>query len=303
MTKALATSDRENLLHDIDKITALAVGYNSREVLANSLSPFYGRMQIVVVDNASSDGSVAFLKQDFPDIDIIENQRNLGYGTGFNAGLARVKTPYILALSPDSEFSIEKLEQLYGFAEAFDNSAMTSPALDVPGHGNENWVMGPGELNHRKASFEGVGPFCSWFSSGALCLYRTEMLRAIGGFDENIFLYHEDLDLCLRLRRAGYSIVSIPGIAATHFNSGSAPPSVKLHWRKEWNFAWSRLYVTNKFAGRHAMLRLAFKLISIRGPKSLFYAATINRKRFVRDFSSTLGALAFLMGRRPNPKS
>ena len=290
-------------MQDINKITALAVGYNSREVLANSLSPFYGRMDIVVVDNASSDGSVAFLKKEFPDIDIVENQRNLGYGAGFNTGLARVKTPYILAFSPDSVFSVEKLEQLYGFAEKFDNAAMTCPALHVPGHGDEIWVMGPGEMNHGKASFEGDGPFCSWFSSGAVCLYRTEMLRAIGGFDENIFLYNEDLDLRMRLRRAGYGIVIIPGITATHFNSGSAPPSVKLHWRKDWNFAWGHLYVTNKFWGRRAMLGSAVKLISIRGPKSLFYALTINRKRFIRDFALTLGALAFLLGRRPNPKS
>ena len=158
-------------------------------------------------------------------------------------------------------------------------------------------------MNFRKTSLDGPGQFCSWFSSGAACIYRAHMLRTIGGFDENILLYNEGLDLCMRLTRAGYGLVTIPSLAVRQKHSGSSPPSDLLHWRKDWNFAWGHLYVTNKFAGRRAMLRSALKLISVRGPKSLFYALTINKKRFIRDVSATLGALAFLLDRRPNPKS
>ena len=180
---------------------------------------------------------------------------------------------------------------------------MTSPILNLPKQGKETWVMGPKETNFRKSSTDDAGPFCSWFSSGALSVYRTGMLRAIGGFDENIFLYNEDLDLCMRLTRAGYSLVIIPSLAVRQKPSGSSPPSDRLHWRKDWNFAWGHLYVTNKFSGRRAMLRSALNFLSVRGPKSLFYAVTLNKKRFIRDFAGTLGALSYLLGRRPNPKS
>ena len=284
-----------------DEITVVTVSYNSRAVLSKSLSEYYGHVNIVVVDNASADDSVGLLSQEFPDITIIESSRNLGYGTGFNLALAQVQTPYILALSPDAEFSIEEFEQLFKFAKKFENSAMTSPILNVPRHGKEIWVMGPDETNFRKSSMDSAGPFCSWFSSGALCVYRTGMLRAIGGFDENIFLYNEDLDLCMRLTRAGFSLVTIPCLAVTQKPSGSSPQSDRLHWRKDWNFAWGHLYVTNKFAGRRAMFRSALRMISIRGPKSLFYAVTLNKKRFIRDFAGTLGAVSFLLNRRPNP--
>ncbi len=287
----------------LDEITALTVGYNSQAVLPTSLAPIYGHMKIVVVDNASADGSVSMLEKDFSDVTIVKNDKNLGYGAGFNSGLAKIKTKYLLAFSPDSVFTLNQLRQLHQFAELYDNAAMTSPSLDVPNHGKEIWVMGPGEMNHRRASFLADGPFCSWFSSGAVCIYRTDMLNAIGGFDENIFLYNEDLDLCIRLTRAGYSIINVPNIVATHLNSGSAPPSAKLHWRKDWNFAWGRLYVTNKFSGKPTMLRLALRIIILRSLKSMFYAVTFDKKRFIRDFSTTLGALAFLLNKRPNPKS
>ena len=160
--------------------------------------------------------------------------------------------------------------------------------------------MGPHELNHIKAEFEPEGDFCSWFISETVNLCRTNFLRDIGGFDENIFLYQEDLDLCLRITRAGFSIICIPSVIALHLNSQCAgAPTLKLHWRKDWNLIWGTLYVLEKFASKSAMRKAAFRILYKKGFKSLFYALIFDKKRFIRDGAGAAGCSAYFMGRKP----
>ena len=161
------------------------------------------------------------------------------------------------------------------------------------------WIMGPGEIGHRLADVDCVGPFCSWFSSAAITLYRTDVIKKIGGFDENIFLYHEDLEMALRIHKAGYSMVNMPNIVAHHINSGSTAPSVRQHWRKDWNYWWGFFYVQKKHGKPGDSRRWAWKIIFTKAPKALFYLLTLDRKRFTRDFAGTHSAISFLFGKKP----
>ena len=225
---------------------------------------------------------------------------NKGYGGGINSGLSEVKTPYLLIVNPDSEIALDGVEQLFAALQKYENAAFVAPQLDVPRLGLENWVMGPHEYVHKKADFKPDGDFCSWFLAGTVNLYRTKVLQDLGGFDENIFLYQEDLDLCLRITRAGYSIVCVPATVANHLNSQSAgSPSTKLHWRKDWNFSWSTLYVLGKFADRSVFWKQVCQILYIHGLKSLFYAMVLDKKRFIRDTAATFGCLAYLAGGKP----
>ncbi len=97
------------------------------------------------------------------------------------------------------------------------------------------------------------GPFCSWFLSACVILFHTKILQGLGSFDDNIFLYLENLDLSPRFTKAGHSMIGIPEATADHFNSYSASKSLKLYWRKDWNFAWSRSYLAEKHRGRNDM--------------------------------------------------
>jgi N-acetylglucosaminyl-diphospho-decaprenol L-rhamnosyltransferase len=282
-----------------DEITVLSVSYNTKDIIASSLEPFLGAKEIIVVDNASQDQSVEYIKQTFPQVTLIENDLNLGYGGGFNTGLAHVKTPYLFAISPDTEITPAALEELYNALKSYEGAALVSPALEVPRQGIEMWIMGPQELGHRLSEVPCDGPFSSWFSSAAITLYRTNVIKEVGGFDENIFLYQEDLDLALRITKAGYSMVNMPNILAHHMNSGSTAPSVSQHWRKDWNLAWGSLYVLEKHGPAGAARAKAWKLIMAKAPKALFYALVLDRKRLVRDFAVTHGAVSFLLGKTP----
>ena len=284
----------------LDEITVLSVCYNSKNVIINCLAPLMGAKQVIVVDNASMDGSAEAIERALPGVTIIKNKTNKGYGGGVNTGLFEVKTPYLLIVNPDSEIALEGVERLYDALQKYEGAAIVAPQQKVPRHGLENWVMGPGEYVHRKANFKPDGDFCSWFLSGTVNLCRTKVLQDLGGFDENIFLYQEDLDLCHRITRAGHSIVCVPSIVAQHLNKQSpgGPPS-KLHWRRDWNFAWSTLYVLDKFADKPAMWKEARRILFKHGLKFLFYALALDKKRFIRDGATTAGCIAYLAGRKP----
>jgi len=287
----------------VDDISVVIVNYNSEAVITDCIEPLRALENIYIVDNGSDKKSIDFIKVDFPDIPLIENKENLGYGRGFNVGLALVKTKYVLTINPDARFSMADLESLHHAAETYPEVGIIAPLLDVPRMGVETWVMGPNELNHQRAEFVPEGPFCSWFVAGAVCLYRTSAMLEIGGFDDNIFLYNEDVDLCLRMHRAGYSLIYIAALVAFHINSASAPQTDKLHWRKDWNFAWGHLYILNKYSGHDAAKKAAWKMIRDKGLKSLFYLLTFGKKRFIRDFAATHGAVSFLLGKKPAPTS
>lgn len=283
----------------LDEITVVIVNYNSEYVIADSLRPLAGVAQTVIVDNASAKESVDYLRETFPEATLIANERNLGYGCAVNQGFRESKTKYTLVVSPDTEITADEVKQLYDAAERYDDAAVVAPALVPPRSGPELWVMGPGEFDHRRATFDPVGPFCSWFVAGTIMFCPTRRFLEIGGFDENIFLYMEDLELAKRITQAGYSMIYVPEVKARHLTGRSSPPSVRLHWRKDWNFAWGYLYVVEKFGGRSAARRRALDYLARKIPRSLFYLLALDRKRFVRDFAGTHGALSYLLNRKP----
>ncbi len=282
-----------------NEITVVVVCYNSKLVIADSIEPLINVAKIIIVDNASGDGSIEFIKLQYPNVQLILNERNMGFGSGINVGFRASNTKYTLVISPDTILGGDDLEKLYHEAERNDNAAIVAPSLVVPKTGKELWVMASDEMTHRRAEFDADGAFCTWFMSGAVMLCRTDYFNEVGGFDENIFLYNEDLDLSKKISIAGYAMIYVPEIEAKHLNSQSAPPSNKLAWQKNWNFAWSFLYVLEKYNGITEAHREARSLLLKKGLKALFYMLVLDKKRFMRDFSSTHGVVSYLLSRKP----
>ena len=281
----------------LDETTVVTVNYNSIDVIDECLEPLLGAKETIVVDNDSTDESLAMIEKRFPSVRIIRTGENTGNGAGLNVGIFAAKTPYVLLIDPDAILTVENLQRLHQGLQDYPDAAFTAPCLQIPRHGQDLWVMGPAETSHSVTREAPDGPFCSWFLTAAVALYRTDVIQKLGGFDENIFLYLEDLDLCMRVTQAGHSMIALPDATAYHANSHSAAKSWKLHWRKDWNFAWSHMYVTEKFEGRHAMRKQAWIMLRKRAPKAFFYALTLDRKRFVRDFSATHAVISYFMGR------
>ena len=280
----------------LSETSVIVVCYNSSAVIADSLAPLKDAAAVIVVDNASTDGSAERIAADFPGVTLIRNERNLGYGRAVNQAMDLVETPYALHLNPDAVLPPEMLAKLQeGMVGAGDKCVIAAPLLESPRRGFELSVSGPGEWAQSPIRPEPEGPFCTWFVTGAVWLVRTATWRALGGFDENIFLYHDDFEFCRRATEADYRIVVVPDARGKHLVSQGTTPTTRIRWRKEWNIIWGHLYVLRKYEGAASAKREAWRLIRKHGPKTLFYALVLQRKRFMRDLAVTHAALTHLL--------
>lgn len=214
-------------------ISVVVLNYNGRRYLKRCISSLsvqsYGDFEVIVVDNGSTDESVEYLKTHFPQVKIVRNEYNLGFAGGINAGIEHAEGKYILTLNNDTQADMNFVERL---AEAMDSDkavGMCASKMLVPdGRINSTgiclsrsgaaWDRGmfePDEGQYEELE-EVFGP-----CAGA-ALYRKEMLDEIGLFDEDFFLYMEDVDLAFRARLAGWRCIYVPGAEVYHFHGGTA---------------------------------------------------------------------------------
>jgi len=245
-----------------DKISVVFVVHNSISVIPDSLKSLENAKHLVVTDNASTDGSADLIKSLHPNATIIHNSHNSGVSLPCNMAFKKVETEFTLYMNPDITFDNACIEQLVHTLEKDANCAVVSPMIYNSNGDQEIDVLGPGEINHRKIEVEPSGPFCSWFVCGSLWLWRTEALRKIDYLDANIFLYNEDVDVCIRATQAGYSLIVDTEARIDHKGGASEKPNAKTRWRKDWNITWSHFYLCAKHKNiEAAMMEARWKLM------------------------------------------
>lgn len=254
-----------------DEITVVIVTYNSAKVVGGCLKPLMEATKIVVVDNASNDQTCEVVRQISPDIEIIKNTKNTGFGAGINQGMSCVETTYGFAINPDAVVQPGALEELARKAEASPDAAILCPFLHDANGRVELPVMGPHEIYHYPMVTEPAGDFCTWFMTGAALLYRTRAWQDVGGYDETIFLYNEDADLALRTSAKGYSMIIVPTAVVVHSGGGSSAPSPHVVRLKNWHMTWSHLYLTGKHLDKGLARREALVKAIRFGLRTLMY--------------------------------
>ena len=281
-------------MKNFDDITVVIVLYNSQRVVKNCLDRFSQNQKIIFVDNCSSDQSVEIVNQLRPNAKIILNKENKGYGSAANQAFSIVDTTYILLINPDAVIFSSSLLKLYEAAEDNPNAGIVAP-----GRGWDLHLRGPNGISYDTEMVYPEGPFCTWFVSGAIWLVRASDCKTLEGFDENIFLYNEDYDFCLRLRKAGKAILICPNAEAEHQESSSTSLGYEIQWRKEWNLIWGHLYVTKKHFGLSATKVEIYRLILRHFPKMIFHGLVFERKRFRRDFAIIHAIASFIFSGKP----
>jgi GT2 family glycosyltransferase len=215
-------------------ITVVVVTWNAADLVAACLQSLVRQTvphRVVVVDNASADGTVDLLSGRFPDVHVVRNPRNLGFAGGVEAGLAVVDTPFVALLNNDAEAEPDWLARLAEALDAHPEAAavtsrllltdVTPPTLNnagvlllTDGYGADRGLRAPADAFDEPDEVFG-------FSGGA-ALLRTDALREVGGFPAPFFLYYEDTDTSWRLRRAGWSIRYEPSAVVHHRHSATA---------------------------------------------------------------------------------
>lgn len=212
--------------HDAWHETAIViVTFNSSQVLEKCLQSVAKAAQIIVVDNNSSDTTCEVALATLPSVTLCRNLKNMDFGRACNIGLNAAKTRYIVFLNPDATLSEKALQILYDTAQQYPDAKMLAPALENIA-GQRTTSFDNNRLHQKSWAHETVADACCCveFISGAVMFAPTEVMRDIGGFDDHIFLFYEDDDICERVRKIG-SIIYQPAATACHLWGRSSPPT------------------------------------------------------------------------------
>ena len=235
-------------------VSVVCVTYRSRDLVPAALRSAVDacaaaglRPELIVVDNASDDGTVELVAATVPEAVIIGNTENLGFGRANNQAFAVAGGRWWLLLNPDATLEASALTALVHSLQADPRLAAVGPSVGGAGAGDaESAGMLPGLrslaghflfINHllptdRGGAWRGfqvrpprgTAPRPVDWISAAVVLMRPEAVHAVGGFDPSIFLYGEDVDLCARLLDAGWRLALVPGARAGHSIGGSQRP-------------------------------------------------------------------------------
>ncbi|HPE52267.1 glycosyltransferase family 2 protein, partial [Methanothrix sp.] len=216
----------------MELISVIVLNYNGKGFLNSCLSSLasqtYSDFEVIVVDNGSRDGSPEYIEENYPWVRLAKNDENLGFAGGTNVGIRAAKGEFVITLNNDSRADSRFIEELIkpmadpevGVCAAkmlFPDGRINSAGICISRSGAA-WDRGMFEPDRGQYEFvEEVFGACA----GA-ALYRREMLDEIGLFDEDFFLYLEDVDLAFRARLAGWKCLYVPGARVIHHHGGTA---------------------------------------------------------------------------------
>jgi len=218
-------------------VSIIIPNYNGKKFITPCLSSLnrqsFKDFEVILVDNGSSDGSVDFVKDNFPTVKIVRNHRNLGYAGGWNSGIEISIGKYLVSLNNDIELDTDWLQELvksveknpsvgictskvlrYDDREIIDSCGVS---LDVYGG---TWLIGECEKDYGQ--YDGKEPKEVFSAYGASILVRRQVVDRIGAFDDDFFAYYEETDLCWRARLHGYKVLYVPTSKAYHMGGMTA---------------------------------------------------------------------------------
>jgi GT2 family glycosyltransferase len=235
--------------------------------------------EILVVDNASTDGTVEAIRREFPGVGVIQNQENAGFSAANNRGAGQSRGRSLLFLNTDTLVPPGALTALLDRLASDPSIGAVGPALlHGPGDyqvsfGNrvnffaqvfQKFVLNPRwkrALRKRSRRREEFGREAGWLSAACL-MCRREAFDAVGGFDERFFIYFEDIDLCVRLRAAGWKLRYVPAVEVVHEGGAttSATPALRAASRFEYRRGQLYYYRKHNSASSRRLLRASLRM-------------------------------------------
>jgi GT2 family glycosyltransferase len=229
------------------RLSIVILCWNDRKVIGDCLRSIYAETQlesyeVIVSDNGSNDGSIEFIKAEHPQVHIIENGRNLRFAKANNVGIRACHGEYILILNPDTIIHEGTLDRIVKFADQhLEAAAFGCRVLNADGSYQVSarpfstirrelivafrlqWLAYLSDflLGDSYQGWKGETEKRVDWITGCFMLIRSDLLRRLGGFDEQFFYYYEDMDLSRRIWKSGHSIVYTPVGTITHLKGHS----------------------------------------------------------------------------------
>ncbi|WP_346239009.1 glycosyltransferase family 2 protein [Niabella insulamsoli] len=293
-------------------VAIVILNWNGRRYLEDFL-PYlvlstYANYSIIVADNGSTDDSVLFLKDRYPDIDIIRLDKNYGFATGYNLALRQVQADYYLLLNSDVQVRPNWIEPMVALLEKNLEIAACQPKVLSYGQSEYFEYAGAagGWIDHFGYPFargrvfdvseKDTGQYDEevpvFWATGAALFIRSAVFHEAGGFDNYFFAHQEEIDLCWRIQLLGYQIYSCPASVVYHVGGGTLPKGNSL--KTYLNFRNNNIMIYKNMRGirRPYVLMIRALLDFVSAVKSLFKG---DGGYFVAVFSAHLSFMKWMV--------
>ena len=268
-----------------DKITVVINTFNSEDKIQQCLKSIDPSVKVIIIENSNNLNFKNMVEKKYSNVNCFLAGQNLGYAKGNNFGLSKVKSDYALILNPDAFLIKGTLERLLVIANNFKDFSIIGPA-------RQNEYVKLDLLKNEEDTFE-VNRL-----KGFAMFLNIKQFKEIGFFDENFFIYLEEIDLCKRLKKKNKKIYLDKKVIINHLGGSSHNEKInfEMELSRNWHWMWSTFYYNKKHYGYfNSLFKVSGKFFSAL-IKLVFYSLMFNKikkkiyyQRFSGLFNSIIG--------------
>ena len=277
----------------IKDITIVITSFKSDLRIKKCLNSIDRECKVINIENSDNIEHKKKIEQEFSNVKCILAGKNLGYGKANNLGLNEVKTKYALILNPDTELFTSTLENFLLLAKMNPDFAIIGPNIKEDKK-EENL-----EIEKSKEGVNIPDLFSAQSVKGYAMFLNLKEFKQVGFFDENFFIYLEEIDLCKRLLEKGKKIYWCPSVLIFHEGGKSHDSSVdkEMELSRNWHWMWSTFYFNKKYRGFFISLMIVIPKLSSAILKFLLYSLLSNKSKRDIYYQRYSGLINSIMGK------
>ena len=257
------------------QLTIIINTFNSSDKIFSCLDSIGSNYKILIVENSNDKSFKTKLEKKYKNVKCYLTKQNLGYAKGNNFGLKLVKTKYALILNPDTILNKNSLKNFFNFTKKIKDFS----------------IVGPFDKINKKNPYEVDN------IKGFAMFLKMQDFSKLGFFDENFFIYFEEIDLCRRLKKNKKKIYIDPSIKISHIGGSSHNSNInfEMELSRNWHWMWSSFYYEKKYYGfLLATLKFIPKLFTSM-IKFLFFSITLNKSKMLIYFQRMSGIFTSIL--------
>ena len=272
----------------IEDITVIITSFKSNDKIINCLKSINNQCKVIVVENSNDTKIKQMIESQFNNVNCILSGANLGYGRANNLGLKNVKTKYALILNPDATLEKSTLENFLILVKQNLDFAIIGPMEQEKSES----ISLIDKKNGSLIKVENVKGFAMFLN--------LEQFEEVGFFDENFFIYFEEIDLCKRLSKLNKKIYLSSEIKINHLGAQSHDDSInkKMELSRNWHWMWSTFYYHRKYKGFIVAFIITFPKLFSAVIKMIIYSLLMKKYKSELYYQRFSGLLNAIMGKK-----
>ncbi len=228
-------------------LTVVIVTLKSQHIIDQCIQSIDKDISIIIVENSNDENFKNYVEKKYKNVSCLLSRSNIGMGAGNNVGIEKAKSDFVLILNPDVTLYNDTIDKLLKASKKLQNFAIMSPLCEDISYPNYS-VKNKKNINYENIfEVDSLDGYCMLINKKKI----KSIFKTIKFFDENFFMYLENVDLCKRLRHNSEKIFIVPTCRIKHFGAKAVSEnySKEVEFSRNWHWSWSKFYFSKKYKG------------------------------------------------------